>query len=147
MKQYRARLTPGQDRAFEEITRQPHAFETLASDYDMPEMDIYGANSTADGRPLLQTVEEEFNAYKTSPLSGRDTKILSFWEVRLLPTFNTYSVIMQHRCFSCQSQSIRQYLLSLWITYLFKPLLSPASVFSPLVQKPILKSETELITC
>jgi len=53
------------------------AYMSLAEKYGMTDMHIGGASGAAE-----QTIEQEYQAYITAPLSSSATDILKFWEVR-----------------------------------------------------------------
>jgi hypothetical protein len=95
--------------------------------YDNDDMEFGGSSDTE------QTVEQEYQAYVTAPLSAKHTNILKFWEVSNIT--NCASGTDRF----CRSPAIRSppFWQWPWITYPFKRLLSLANMSFPRVLKLI----------
>ncbi|OBZ73092.1 Zinc finger BED domain-containing protein 4 [Grifola frondosa] len=60
------------------MDRNDHdAWTMLASQYGLDDMEIEGSATTHEE----QTVEQEYSAYTTAPLSAKGTDIIKFWEI------------------------------------------------------------------
>ena len=81
MVNYRKKSTPRRDDKIEE----PHHASAQIDEAYMELVAEYGLNDMSIGNPddnPEQTIEDEYRAYVTAPLSPKKVTSLKFWEVR-----------------------------------------------------------------